>query len=164
MPTPNPIFRLTSPYGKQVDDGKEQARVQCQIPLRAYINFFKGTLLACRGAQYNIITSLLQPLIQTCHEAQIPTTYDPDNEQRVAEILARVNFHDLDSIKRDSYAAGFAAGVESCCGKDTLARGTSGKPDRSKPGRAKSGRAKGVHQGNPDNGSLPTDTTGGTQG
>lgn len=161
----NEVFRLRSPFGQASKEVNATRRIQCDIPLKVYLKFFQGTLQAAgRGVQYNVITSLLAPLIQKCHELGIPTEYDPDNDERVARVLANLNFDNVVQVESDAFHEGFTAGyaaardeIESKCPEDPLARGTDSEPDRSESGRDVAGDVTRIRQSSTDNDSVAAD-------
>lgn len=169
MPTDPPQFlRIYSPYGKQ-NEGPTWKKLTTNVPAKEGNEFFQGTLCTLKGAQYHILSTMFHALKSACDAAKIPTTYDLDNEQRVAAVLSRINFTDLNAATAAAYKDGYNAGLVAGRGvgrdpESNLGRGATGKPDRSKPGRTKRRPAAGVHNGNATPGNKRTDSTGTTEG
>lgn len=93
---PRVIYRLVNPYLK--DYLGKVSRVQMDISTEDYAYLFRGILSGEHGTQAAVIGTLIKKLINELRNEQPPIEphYDPDNAERVAAVLARLNFNPVD--------------------------------------------------------------------
>lgn len=62
------------------------------INASAHHSFFTRRFCGTKGVSNALVTTFLSKLIAAADAEGIPTQYEPDNESRLATILARLNF------------------------------------------------------------------------
>lgn len=84
-------------------------RVQGDIDFNIFKYFFLHILAGNHGVRQSLICIYFNELYKACLAAEIPERYDElIGHQRIAEVVSRLNFRDVDEECRRAYDAGVA--------------------------------------------------------
>lgn len=92
--TPEQSHRLHCPHEGPTNDS---IKVFCWIEKPIFNDLFHGWLAGCHGARSVLIRTFFKKLYNAIKSEypDLPAHYDPDNESRIAKLVARLNFEDI---------------------------------------------------------------------
>lgn len=104
-----PTLRITNVHR----DDSDPQRVQADIAKPVWTYFFRGIFRGDPGVRTALIAYFFEQLYQEClkHPELDPNTWDESNEQRIAEILYRLNFRDVGAESDAAYNRGLTEGL-----------------------------------------------------
>jgi len=79
---------LTNPF----PDADKTTCVMANMDATQFNYFWRGVFAGVKGPRQAIINLLFTALYNECKRENIPNFWEPENEQRVAIILSRINF------------------------------------------------------------------------
>jgi hypothetical protein len=81
-----------------IPNGTPDCRVMADLDKEHWNYFFRGVFVGKRGPRQALICTFFKKFKEACLEAKIEPIWEIDNEERVNEILQRLNFNPPVSI------------------------------------------------------------------
>lgn len=81
---------------------RQRVNVTGCINAKVHFNFFTKRFCRTPGIVNALVNTFISKLILACDTEGIPSHYEPDNESRLATVLARLNFDSKSVVKSTS--------------------------------------------------------------